>query len=86
MDESHLIQIEFLAKRVKELERQIDAYEACIDPMCYAGDRLLEHFDEEGHILGDGKWRQKAIWERAKAIDNATENLCIMIQKRDANS
>lgn len=82
-----------LAARCRELEAERkagtkfdDAVEVIVGPMCYTTQRLLEHFDDDGYLLGEGKWRQKAIYGYCKQFDGSAERLMTLILRNDPQS
>ena len=39
----------------------------------YHVDHLLEHFDSNGKLNGNGEWRLREIWKVCKGFDEASE-------------
>lgn len=65
-----------LAERDAEIER-LRNYRARMEgahgDKLYAIEHLLDHFDEEGNLKGDGQWRIRAIWKCCKDFGEGSE-------------
>lgn len=76
-----------LSNQCEELDKQLAAKDAEIERLrnyrarmegahgdkLYAIEHLLDHFDEEGNLKGDGQWRIRAIWKCCKDFGEGSE-------------
>lgn len=67
-----------LSERAKVLDRYREVMEAAHGVRIYAVDHLLEHFNADGTLKGDGQWRLKEIYQHVKAFDESSSRAAEM--------
>lgn len=71
------------ADEIERLRRYRDVMEHCHGNRIYAVEKLLDHFDEEGNLKGDGKWRIGEIYRCVKDMDEASAEAARLFNNPD---
>lgn len=68
---------------LKELTKYKECMEKALGEKLYAVEKLLDHFDEDGNLKGEGQWRIREIYQCCKDFDEGCELAATLKKSND---